>query len=150
MADLIFADSHNMVAYMEKSDDISDFAEIVDFLNASPIRYLGLRGDNVERAATTTTSLDAEHGSGNINRTQSTTTLNEPIPQGTGSGSGPRCQDSMGDRPAQTRFDRLSKQSNKPPLPRVYTLGIREDSMKLQELMDLYTKLSNRVLDLGM
>ncbi|GKE77046.1 hypothetical protein Tco_1543166 [Tanacetum coccineum] len=39
MADLIFADSHNMVAYLEKSEDNADFAEIVDFLNASPIRY---------------------------------------------------------------------------------------------------------------
>ncbi|GJV14411.1 hypothetical protein Tco_1359734 [Tanacetum coccineum] len=37
--DLIFADSHNMVAYLEKSEDNADFAEIVDFLNASPIRY---------------------------------------------------------------------------------------------------------------
>ncbi|GJU54731.1 hypothetical protein Tco_1228445 [Tanacetum coccineum] len=39
MADLIFADSHNMVAYLEKLEDNADFAEIVDFLNASPIRY---------------------------------------------------------------------------------------------------------------
>ncbi|GJT96905.1 hypothetical protein Tco_1092423 [Tanacetum coccineum] len=39
MADLTFADSHNMVAYLEKSDANADFAEIVDFLNASPIRY---------------------------------------------------------------------------------------------------------------
>ncbi|GJZ57713.1 hypothetical protein Tco_0613207 [Tanacetum coccineum] len=37
MADLIFADSHNMVAYLEKLEDNADFAEIVDFLNASPI-----------------------------------------------------------------------------------------------------------------
>ncbi|GJX24768.1 hypothetical protein Tco_0231064 [Tanacetum coccineum] len=38
MADLTFADSHNMVAYLEKSEDNADFAKIVDFLNASPIR----------------------------------------------------------------------------------------------------------------
>ncbi|GJZ35106.1 hypothetical protein Tco_0580923 [Tanacetum coccineum] len=38
MANLIFADSHNMVAYLETSEDNADFAEIVDFLNASPIR----------------------------------------------------------------------------------------------------------------
>ncbi|GJY11988.1 hypothetical protein Tco_0381297 [Tanacetum coccineum] len=83
------------------------------------------RGDSVERAATTATSLDAEQGSGS-----------------------PRRQDTMGDRPAQTRFERLSKQSNEPPLLRVNTLGSREDIMKLQELMDLCTKLSDRVLDL--
>ncbi|GKB10446.1 hypothetical protein Tco_0844369 [Tanacetum coccineum] len=39
MADLTFADFHNMVAYLEKSKDNADFVEIVDFLNASPIRY---------------------------------------------------------------------------------------------------------------
>ncbi|GJS41622.1 hypothetical protein Tco_0566665 [Tanacetum coccineum] len=265
MTDLIFADSHNMVAYGEKSEDNADFAEIVYFLNASPISskstvwnefgtniasaviYLAKkqkfnvsklifdgtvtplfatmliqsqavegegsgqptqpqhtpttaslshveqipiaasssqpkktqkhrktkrkateisqssrpttlivdetvheeRRDSVERAATTATSLDAEHGSGNINRTQSMATLNEPIPQGTGLGSGPRLQDTiLGDRPAQTRFKRLSKQSNEPPLSRVNTLGIGEDSMKLQELMDLCRKLSDKVLDL--
>nr|GEU38158.1 putative reverse transcriptase, RNA-dependent DNA polymerase [Tanacetum cinerariifolium] len=46
--------------------------------------------DRIERAATTTSSLEAEQDSGNINRTQSIKTLNEPLPQGTGSCSGPR------------------------------------------------------------
>ncbi|GJV36246.1 hypothetical protein Tco_1408723 [Tanacetum coccineum] len=261
MADLIFADSHNMVAYLEKSEDNADFAEIVDFLNASPIRDLHFndedgitcltnteifenlqlmgskstawnefgtniasaiiclakkqkfnfsklifdaifndeydtpshtkkvfanmrrqgkefsgtvtplfatmliqsqavegegsghpiepqhtpttaspshvepipissgpttlvadetiheeRGDSVEMVATTVTSLDAEQGSGNINRTESTAITNDPFPQGIGSG--------------------------------VNTLGSGEDSMKLQELMDMCTKLSDMVLDL--
>ncbi|GKE42169.1 hypothetical protein Tco_1469453, partial [Tanacetum coccineum] len=40
------------------------------------------RGDNVERAATTATSLDVVQGSGDINRTQSTTIPNDPFPQG--------------------------------------------------------------------
>ncbi|GKC40364.1 hypothetical protein Tco_1052748 [Tanacetum coccineum] len=84
------------------------------------------RGDSVERADTTATSLDAEHGSGGSLRRQ----------------------DTMGDRPAQTRFERLFKQSNEPPLSRVNTLGSGEDNMKLHELMDLCTKLSDRVLDL--
>ncbi|GJT72999.1 putative ribonuclease H-like domain-containing protein, partial [Tanacetum coccineum] len=63
------------------------------------------RGDSVERAATTATSLDAEHGSG------------AKIPWGTN-------------------------------LLKVNTLGSGEDNMKLQELMDLCTKLPDRVLDL--
>ncbi|GJR01669.1 hypothetical protein Tco_0524653 [Tanacetum coccineum] len=69
MAALTFADSYNMVAYLEKSESNADFAEIVDFLNASSIRYAlnsseptnlnadkavhEERGDSVERAATT-------------------------------------------------------------------------------------------------
>ncbi|GJW42343.1 hypothetical protein Tco_0071142 [Tanacetum coccineum] len=39
MTALNFADSHNMVAYLENSEANADFAEIVDFLNASPISY---------------------------------------------------------------------------------------------------------------
>ncbi|GJR12915.1 hypothetical protein Tco_0795567 [Tanacetum coccineum] len=199
-----------MVAYLEKSTENTDFDEIVDFLNANPIRYALTvsptiyvsyieqfwsiaktktiinerqihakvdgktivisesyvmrdlqfndeddetvheeREDIMERAATTASSLEAEQDSGNIIRTQSMETLNEHIPQGTGSGSGPRCQDTiLGDRPAQTRFESLSKQSNEPPLSRVNILGSGEDSMKLNELMEICTKLSERVLAL--
>ncbi|GKE03588.1 hypothetical protein Tco_1395606, partial [Tanacetum coccineum] len=81
------------------------------------------RGDRMERATTTASSLEAEQDNGNIIRTQSMATLNESIPQGTSSGSGPRRQDTiLGDIPAQTRFERLSKQSNDLPLSRVNTL----------------------------
>nr|GEZ31512.1 uncharacterized mitochondrial protein AtMg00810-like [Tanacetum cinerariifolium] len=45
--------------------------------------------DRMERAATTISSLEAQQDSGNINRTQSMATLNEPLLQGTGSDSGP-------------------------------------------------------------
>ncbi|GKF55169.1 hypothetical protein Tco_0165509, partial [Tanacetum coccineum] len=47
--------------------------------------------DRMERAATTASSLEAEQDSGNINRTQSMATLNESFPQGTDSGSSPKC-----------------------------------------------------------
>ncbi|GKB67435.1 hypothetical protein Tco_0928847 [Tanacetum coccineum] len=52
--------------------------------------------DRVERATTTAASLDAEQASGNINRTQSTTIPNVPLPQGIGAGGSPRCQEAMG------------------------------------------------------
>ncbi|GJR27187.1 hypothetical protein Tco_1103419 [Tanacetum coccineum] len=176
------------------------------------------RGDSVERAATTPTSLDAKQGSGNINRTQSTKIPNDPFPQGIGLGGIPRRQDTiLGDRPAQTRVLALEniktaqdleitnlkkrvkklekkKKSRTLQLKRrllkfrlessakkslgdqedaskqegmkltkmkgfhgfkrmqrlrgVNTLGSEEDSMKLHELMDLCTKLSERVLAL--
>ncbi|GJS68265.1 hypothetical protein Tco_0682830 [Tanacetum coccineum] len=51
--------------------------------------------DKMERAPTTASSLVAEQDSGNINRTQSMATLNESFPQGTYSGSGSRCQDTI-------------------------------------------------------
>ncbi|GKF33988.1 hypothetical protein Tco_0107188, partial [Tanacetum coccineum] len=39
MEALKFVDSHNMVAYLEKSTENADFDKIVDFLNANPIQY---------------------------------------------------------------------------------------------------------------
>nr|GEV45591.1 hypothetical protein [Tanacetum cinerariifolium] len=60
-----------------------------------------------------------------------------------GKGSGPRCQDTiLGDVEAQTRFEAASKQFNDPPLSRVNTFGCGEDIIKLKELMDFCTTLS--------
>ncbi|GKA93083.1 retrovirus-related pol polyprotein from transposon TNT 1-94 [Tanacetum coccineum] len=44
--------------------------------------------------------------------------------------------------------ENVPTQSNDPPLSRVNTLGSGEDKLTLKELMDLCTKLSDRVLDL--
>ncbi|GKF03472.1 hypothetical protein Tco_0030395 [Tanacetum coccineum] len=49
------------------------------------------------------------------------------------------------DSDAQTRFEAASKQSNDPPLSRVNTLGSGEDSMKLMELIEHCTTLSELV-----
>ncbi|GKA18222.1 hypothetical protein Tco_0698059 [Tanacetum coccineum] len=68
--------------------------------------------NSLERAATTATSLDAEQDKGNINKTQSKATLNEPSSLGTSSGSGLRRQETMGDTIAQTGFENVSKTSN--------------------------------------
>ncbi|GKA06789.1 hypothetical protein Tco_0686013 [Tanacetum coccineum] len=104
--------------------------------------------DSLVRAVTTATSLDVKQDRGNINKTQSKATLNEPCSSGTGSGSGPRCQETMRDTIAQTRFENVSKLSNDPLLARGYTLRSGEDSLKLNELMELCTNLQTRVLDL--
>ncbi|GJV05735.1 hypothetical protein Tco_1343391, partial [Tanacetum coccineum] len=104
--------------------------------------------DSLERAATTATSLDAEQDSGNINKTQSKATPNEPSSPGTSSGGGPKHQETMGDTSARTRFRRVSKQSNDPLLTRGNTFQSGEDSLKLEELIALCTTLQQRVLDL--
>ncbi|GJV44983.1 hypothetical protein Tco_1429519 [Tanacetum coccineum] len=72
--------------------------------------------DSLVRASTTATSLDAEQDSGNINKTQSKATLNEPSSLGTSSG--------------------------------VNTPRSDEDRLKLNELMEFYTKLQQRIVDL--
>ncbi|GKA15552.1 putative ribonuclease H-like domain-containing protein [Tanacetum coccineum] len=66
-------------------------------------------GDSLVRVATTASSLEAEQDSGNINKTRSKATLNEPSSPGTSSGSGPRGN----------------------------TLRSDEDRIKLNELMEL-------------
>ncbi|GJR05498.1 hypothetical protein Tco_0528482 [Tanacetum coccineum] len=72
----------------------------------------GSQRERTLRAATTATSLDAEQDRGNINKTQSKVTLNEPSSLGTSSGSGPRSQETIGDTIAQTGFENVSKTSN--------------------------------------
>nr|GEU76546.1 putative ribonuclease H-like domain-containing protein [Tanacetum cinerariifolium] len=59
--------------------------------------------DSLERAATTATSLDADQDRGNISKTQSKATPNEPGSQGTILGGGLRCQEATGDTAAQTK-----------------------------------------------
>nr|GEU67576.1 hypothetical protein [Tanacetum cinerariifolium] len=105
-------------------------------------------GDRLVRATTTAYSLEAKQDSGNITKTQSKETPNESSSQGTDSGGGPRCQDTIGDTTAQTRFESVSKHSNDSLLARGNTLQSDEDIMKLDELMALCTTLQNRVLDL--
>ncbi|GJT17718.1 hypothetical protein Tco_0876424 [Tanacetum coccineum] len=83
------------------------------------------RGDSVERAATTATSLEALQDSINIAKTQSTATPTKPI-----------------------SFERASKLSYDSPLGGGNTPRSDEDSMTLQELTTLCTKLSDRVLAL--
>nr|GEU90378.1 hypothetical protein [Tanacetum cinerariifolium] len=76
--------------------------------------------DSLVRAATTASSLEAEHDSGNITKTQSKATPNESSSQGTNSGGGLRNN----------------------------TLQSDEDRLKLDEMMALCTNLENWVLDL--
>ncbi|GJY99460.1 hypothetical protein Tco_0516890 [Tanacetum coccineum] len=104
--------------------------------------------DSLVRAATTASSLEAEQDSGNIAKTQSKATPNESSSLGTTSGGGPRRQETMGDTIAQTRFENVSKLSNDPLLARGNTLRSGEDSLKLNELIELCTNLQQRVLDL--
>ncbi|GKB78122.1 hypothetical protein Tco_0945017 [Tanacetum coccineum] len=73
--------------------------------------------DNLVRAATAASSLEAEQDSGSIAKTQSKATPNESSSLGTTSGGGPRCQETIGDTIAQTRFKNVITQNIKPPKP---------------------------------
>nr|GEV90136.1 hypothetical protein [Tanacetum cinerariifolium] len=119
MANLKFADTHNMVAFLSKPTECDGFEQIVDFLNAHPIRKPKRKdtqvpqpsdpienvpneaihkefSDSLVRDVTTTSSLEAKQDNDNINKTQSKETPNESSSQGTNSVGGPRCQETMG------------------------------------------------------
>ncbi|GJR12334.1 putative ribonuclease H-like domain-containing protein [Tanacetum coccineum] len=94
-------------------------------------------GDSLVRAATTASNLEAEQDSGNITKTRSKATPNESSSLGTTSGGGPRCQETIGDIIAQTRFENISKLSNDSLVARGNILQSDEDGLKLDELMEL-------------
>ncbi|GJS57678.1 hypothetical protein Tco_0652462 [Tanacetum coccineum] len=104
--------------------------------------------DRVMRATTTAASLDAAQASGNITKTQSTEMSNDPLTQEIGSGGRPRCQKAMRGAITQTRSERASKHSYDSPLTGVNTPINDEGRPYLNELMDIYTILFDRVFDL--
>ncbi|GJR26014.1 putative reverse transcriptase domain-containing protein [Tanacetum coccineum] len=107
---------HNVADLLTKAFDVSRKAKRTTEISQSsgPIPLITYETvineweDRMERVSTTASSLVAEQDNGNINRTQSMTTLNESFPQGTNSGSGPRCQDTiLGGAEAQIRLKLL-------------------------------------------
>nr|GEX26059.1 hypothetical protein [Tanacetum cinerariifolium] len=89
------------------------------------------RGDSLVPAATTA-SLDAQQDSSNITKTQSKATLNEPTPQGEGSGSFLGRQETMRGAMAQIRPEGGLIQSSNLPLSIGHTVGSREDRMEYE------------------
>ncbi|GJX86762.1 hypothetical protein Tco_0337536 [Tanacetum coccineum] len=116
MTDLTFVYSHNMVAYLEKLEDNADFAEIVDFLNASPIRYaltisLTVYVSYIEQFWSTTKIKTVNNEMQIRAKVDGKTivitdvSIRKDLHFNHEDGSGPRRQDTiLGDRPAQTRL----------------------------------------------
>nr|GEU75447.1 hypothetical protein [Tanacetum cinerariifolium] len=98
--------------------------------------------DKLVRAATTASSLEAEHDSGNIDKTQSKVTPNEASSSGTTSGGGPRVLALKKTKPTQAleitslkrRVKKLKKKqrSRTHKVKRLYNVGLkaRVDSSK--------------------
>nr|GEX31894.1 ribonuclease H-like domain-containing protein [Tanacetum cinerariifolium] len=109
--------------FLEKSDDNTEFHQIVDFLSSCSINYALTshyeavhkeQGNSVERAITTDAGLEAAQDSDDILKTQTTVMPNVDIPQGMDRGGSPRRQETMGGTPAQTRgvIEELDKDEN--------------------------------------
>ncbi|GJS70412.1 hypothetical protein Tco_0703253 [Tanacetum coccineum] len=104
--------------------------------------------DGLGRATTTASSLEAEQGSGNISKTQTKATPSRLSSPRTSSEGGPGCHFTMGGSPVQARPERLSNLPNEPPLGEGNTSRSGEGSMQLLELMEICTKLSDKVTTL--
>ncbi|GJZ73121.1 hypothetical protein Tco_0637267 [Tanacetum coccineum] len=113
---IYIAPSHTKKVFANMKRQGKDFSE-----NVVDKAVYEEKDDNLERATTTATGLDAEQDRGNIFKTQSKATPNEPSSIGTSSGGDPRRQDTMGDTIAQTRTDSSDDEA---------TLGDQEDASK--------------------
>nr|GEZ60373.1 hypothetical protein [Tanacetum cinerariifolium] len=123
MADFAFAPQHNMVSYLEKTED-EDADKTKEFNLDADTEVIVEDKDSGEKGGSTTKTVSTARpdisaarpeDSSNIAKTQSKATLNEPNPHGKGSG---------------------------------HTPGSDEGIMILKEFTYLCTTLSQKVLDL--
>nr|GEV33636.1 hypothetical protein [Tanacetum cinerariifolium] len=171
MSTLNFAEVHNMIVFLSKPTKSAGFEQIIDFLNAHSIKdalivnppiYISC----VEQFWTTTKAK-------NINK-EAQIHAKVDGKKVVISEASIRIDLWVGDKggidflPNETIFEQLSfmgdpiinvadedlhedivpTHSNYPPLSRVNTLGNGEERLKLKELIELCTKLSDRVLNL--
>ncbi|GJT25636.1 hypothetical protein Tco_0895573 [Tanacetum coccineum] len=159
MSNLKFADTHNMVVFLSKPVESKGFEQIVDFLNAHPIRYALTVNPTIYRSCikqfwssavaktiNREVQLNALVDGKRIVITE--TSVRRTLRLADAEGSGPRCQETIEDNIAQTKFENVSTQSYDLLLARGNTLRSGEDSLKLTELMELCTNLQTKVLDL--
>ncbi|GKD83932.1 hypothetical protein Tco_1350771, partial [Tanacetum coccineum] len=139
MTTLQFADTHNLVAFLDKPAESEGFEQIVDFLNASSIRYA------LTVNPTIYTSCIQQFWA-----TVKVKTINEEVQlQALMDGKNIIITEATIRRDLQledvedevVNEENVSKHSND-------TLLSDEDRLKLKELMALCTNLQNRVLDL--
>ncbi|GKA57286.1 hypothetical protein Tco_0756474 [Tanacetum coccineum] len=138
MSDQKFADTHNLVAFLEKPTESEGFEEIVDFLNAIPIKYALTINPTIYCSCIKQfwDTVKAKTVNGEVQLQALVDKKKVIINESTirrdlhlEAANGVDCL------PNAAIFEHL-------------TLIGEEDILSLKELMDLCTKLSNKVLDL--
>ncbi|GJV10033.1 hypothetical protein Tco_1351574 [Tanacetum coccineum] len=130
MGTLKFADTHNMVAFLSKPAKSEGFEQIVDFLNANPIRYALTINPIIYISC-----IEQFWSIVRAKTVNGEATPNEAGSQGTTSGGGPRRQETMGDTIAQTRFENVSKLSNNLLLARESKVDEKDVNLLLMSYM---------------
>ncbi|GKB70382.1 hypothetical protein Tco_0931794 [Tanacetum coccineum] len=138
MSTLTFADTHNMVAFLEKSSKSDGFHEIIDFLNANQIRYALTVNPTIYTSCIeqiwSAANAKTDNGERQI---QALIDKKKVIIMETSIRSDLHLEDAGGIDclPTATIFEELARMSD-------------EDRMQLNDLMVLCTKLKKQVLDL--
>ncbi|GKB93114.1 hypothetical protein Tco_0979251 [Tanacetum coccineum] len=149
MSDPKFADTHNLVAFLEKPIESEGFEEIVDFLNANPIKYALTINPTIycscvkqfwdtikAKTVTGEVQLQALVDKKKVIITESTIRRDLQLEDANGVDCLPNVAISK-----QLTLIGIPTHSNDPLLS-------GEERLKLNELMELCTNLSQRVLDL--
>ncbi|GKB51360.1 hypothetical protein Tco_0902113 [Tanacetum coccineum] len=164
MSTLTFADTHNMVAFLEKPAESDGFHEIIDFLNANQIRYALTVNPTIYTSCIeqfwATAKVKTVNGERQL---QALVDKKKVIITETSIRSDLNLEDAGGTDclPTDTVFEELArmgastepmteKETNEESVPKhsYDPSQSGEDRMQLHELMNLYTKLSDRVLAL--
>ncbi|GJR93451.1 hypothetical protein Tco_0265625 [Tanacetum coccineum] len=168
-----FSDTHNMVAFLEKPAESDGFHEIIDFLNANQIHYALTVNPTIYTPCIeqfwATAKIKTVNGERQL---QALVDKKKVIITETSIRSDLHLEDADGTDclPTATIFEALARMGRKQkkntevPHPSDSTADVPnkehvpthsndpllsgEDGMKLTELIDMYTKLSERVLDL--
>ncbi|GJT80391.1 hypothetical protein Tco_1054733 [Tanacetum coccineum] len=161
MTTLQFADTHNLVAFLTKSAESEGFEQIVDFLNASSIRYALTVNPTIYTSCIeqfwATVKVKTVNGEQQLQAlvdgkkiiiTEATVRRDLQLEDADGVDCLPNAtifeQLTLMGRPKEK--DTQVPQSSVPSDPT--NVADKEPSMQLKELMDFYTKLQQRVLDL--
>ncbi|GKB46199.1 hypothetical protein Tco_0896952 [Tanacetum coccineum] len=160
MSTLTFPDTHNMVAFLEKPAESDGFHEIIDFLNANQIHYALTVNPTIYTSCIeqfwATAKVKTVNGERQI---QALVDKKKVIITETSIRSDLHLEDADGTDclPTATIFEELARMGDSTadvpnkehvPMHSNNPLLSGEDRMKLIELMDMCTKLSERVLDL--
>ncbi|GKE56383.1 hypothetical protein Tco_1495568, partial [Tanacetum coccineum] len=160
-----FADTHNLVAFLEKPRESNGFEEIIDFLNASSFQYALTVNPTIYTScieqfwiAAKVNTVNGEHASGT--HSLPTDTIFEELAKM----GHPLLLNHLHLNPRRNSTRRKQKKNIEVPHPSDSTADVPneehvpkhsydpsqsgEDRMQLYELMNLCTKLSDRVLAL--
>ncbi|GJV72797.1 hypothetical protein Tco_1492792 [Tanacetum coccineum] len=135
MSNLKFAETHNLVAFLEKPEESDGFEGIIDFLNASSIIYVLMVNPIIYTSCIkqfwATTMAKTVNGEKKQPRRKQRKDTEVPQPSGS--------TEPITDEAANEEHVRVHSND---------LLLSGEDRLKLNELMELCTNLSQRVLDL--